>query len=188
MSLIIKDKIAQLKKGYPTVSDKYNVQGGVYVGEDALHFGDALAYGPTTGHYVKLTGAEGQKLAGICLATNVKLANKYPGDNSSKVETLPGEAFNLLVRGFIAVEIADATAAYLEALDMPETTKAEKDAKELAIKEAINSAAVEGAHVYLVDGEFATDGDDDEEVAGAYFMGVAEVVDGAVLAEINYKM
>ena len=58
MGLIIKNKIAQLKKGYPTVSDKYNVQGGIYESDNegtALHFGDLLAYGSATGHYKKLT-------------------------------------------------------------------------------------------------------------------------------------
>ena len=190
MGLIIKDKIAQLKKGYPTVSDKYNVQGGVYEGTDeALYFGDLLAYGTATGHYVKLTDEDTvADLAGICLATNVKLANKYPGDSNSKVETLKGEAFNLLVRGFIAVAIADATAAYNTALAMPETTDEEKKAKKKAKADAIDSAAHEGAPVYLVDGAFATEGEDTEAVPGVYFMGVAEIVDGEVIAEINYKM
>ncbi len=200
MSLIIKDKIAQLKKGYPTVSDKYNVQGGVYVGTntDALHFGDLLAYSGTTGHYRTLTADDAvADLAGICLATNVKLANRYPGDSNAKVETLPGEAFNLLVRGFIAVEIADATATYQAAKtayelvikDKTKTAEEKKAAKatfETAKANAIASAAVEGAPVYLVDGKFAADGED--EVAGAYFMGVAEIIDDEVLAEINYKM
>ena len=34
-SLIIKDKIPQMMKGYPTVSDKYNVAGGIDV---KVHF------------------------------------------------------------------------------------------------------------------------------------------------------
>ena len=192
MGLIIKNKIAQLKKGYPTVSDKYNVQGGIYVGDtDALHFGDLVFTSGVTGHYKKYDttqGATNGTLAGICLATNVKLANRYPGDSNVKVETLKGEAFNLLVRGFVAVEIADATAAYLTALAMPETTKQEKAAKEAAKKAAIDSAAVEGAPVYLVNGELATTGTADQELKDVYFMGVAEIVDGAVVAEINYKM
>lgn len=198
MSLIIKNKIAQLKKGYPTVSDKYNVQGGVYTGEDALHFGDLLAYSGVTGHYKKMTDeSEIADLAGICLATNVKLANRYPGDDNSKVETLPGEAFNLLVRGFIAVAIADATAAYTTAktaydaiiADKTKTAEEKKAAKvtfDAATKTAVDSAAKEGAPVYLVDGAFATTGTD--VVPGAYFMGVAEIVDGEVVAEINYRM
>lgn len=159
MGLIIKNKIAQLKKGYPTVSDKYNVQGGIYEGTDALHFGDLLAYGSATGHYVKLTTSDTvDKLAGICLATNVKLANRYPGDSNASVETVKGEAFNLLVRGFIAVAIADETV----------------------------DAVKEGAQVHLVEGEFATTGG--TVVPGAYFTGVTEIVNGEVLAEVNYRM
>ena len=201
MGLIIKDKIAQLKKGYPTVSDKYNVQGGVYEGTDeALYFGDLLAYGTATGHYVKATSTTTvAQLAGICLATNVKLANKYPGDSNSKVETLKGEAFNLLVRGFVAVAIADATADYqgakedYEAIikDKTKTAEEKKQAKtdfEDAKADVIALAAHEGAPVYFVNGAFATTGTDTDVVPGAYFMGVAEIVDGEVIAEINYKM
>lgn len=190
MSLIIKDKIAQLKKGYPTVSDKYNVQGGIFEAvndNDVLHFGDLVAYGDTTGHYNLLTDEDGiADLAGICLATNVKLANRYPGDSNAKVETLNSEPFNLLVRGFVAVAIANATAAYKTALAMPETTAEEKAAKKTAIDAAVALAAHEGAPVYLVDGEFATTGTN--VVPGAYFMGVAEAVDGEIIAEINYRM
>ena len=191
MGLIIKNKIAQLKKGYPTVSDKYNVQGGIYVGDEALHFGDLVFTSGVTGHYKKYNTAQGATngtLAGICLATNVKLANRYPGDSNAKVETLKGEAFNLLVRGFVAVEIANATAAYETAKAMPETTTAEKKAKKKAIDAAIAMAAIEGAPVYLVNGKLATTGTADQELKDVYFMGVAEIVDGAVVAEINYKM
>lgn len=198
MSLIIKDKIAQLKKGYPTVSDKYNVQGGINEGPAVLHFGDLIAYGTTTGHYVKMpTTGTLANLAGILLATNVKLANRYPGDSNAKVETLEGEPFNLLVRGFVAVAIADATTAYTTAkatydaiiaddTKTAEEKKAAKVAFDTATKNAVASAAHEGASVYLVNGEFATTGTD--VVPGAYFMGVAEVVDGEIIAEINYRM
>lgn len=186
MGLIIKNKIAQLKKGYPTVSDKYNVQGGIYEGTDALYFGDLLAYGDATGHYKKLTTSTVANLAGICLATNVKLANRYPGDSNASVETVKGEAFNLLVRGFIAVAVKNATDAYKTALAKPETNEQEKAEKKTAIDAAVALAAHEGAPVYLVDGEFATTGTN--VVPGAYFMGVSEVVNGEVIAEINYKM
>lgn len=170
MSLIIKNKIAQLKKGYPTVSDKYNVQGGVYEGNDELYFGDLVAYGSATGHYTKLADGTVANIAGICLATNVKLVNKYPGDTEN-VATVKGEAFNLLVRGFVAVEVAVAAEG-----DTP--TQAEIDATIAAIKE--------GAPVYVnANGQFATSG---TALPGAYFMGVAEAKGTAVLAEINYRM
>ena len=186
MGLIIKNKIAQLKKGYPTVSDKYNVQGGIYEDTEALHFGDLLAYGSATGHYKKLTTSDTVKLAGICLATNVKLANRYPGDSNASVETVKGEAFNLLVRGFIAVAVKDATTAYKTALEMPEEKEEQKVAKKKAIDAAIALAGHEGDQVHLVEGEFATTGG--TVVPGAYFTGVTEVVNGEVLAEINYRM
>lgn len=172
MGLIIKNKIAQLKKGYPTVSDKYNVQGGIYEGTDPLYFGDLVAFGTATGHYTKLADNTVANIAGICLATNVKLVNKYPGDTEN-VETVKGEAFNLLVRGFVAVEVAFATAG-----DTP--TQQEIDATIAAIKE--------GGQVYVTaDGKFTAD-NTATAVPGVYFMGVAEAKNNTVLAEINYKM
>ena len=199
MGLIIKNKIAQLKKGYPTVSDKYNVQGGINEGV-ALHFGDLVTYatagnpatqtGATTGHYVKMTAVE-QKLAGIVLATNVKLANKYPGDSNASVETLKGEAFNLLVRGFIAVKVkaADYKTAYEDYVDDP--TEAHKTALEAA-KTAVANKFVEGADAVLaLDGEevvFDVAGQGDDALQGVYFMGVVEFVGDEVIAELNYRM
>jgi len=187
MGLIIKNKIAQLKKGYPTVSDKYNVQGGIYEGTDPLYFGDLVAFGTATGHYTKLADNTVANIAGICLATNVKLVNKYPGDTEN-VETVKGEAFNLLVRGFVAVELAD-SADLTTAKAMPESTAAEKKAKAEAIKAAIDAEIAlvkEGAQVYVdANGKFATAG---TALPGVYFMGVAEAKNNSVLAEINYKM
>lgn len=198
MGLIIKNKIAQLKKGYPTVSDKYNVQGGINEGV-ALHFGDLVTYatagnpaaqtGATTGHYVKMTAIT-EKLAGIVLATNVKLANKYPGDSNASVETLKGEAFNLLVRGFIAVKVlaADYKTAYnAYVADPTEEKKATLEAKKIEVANKF----VEGA-----DAALALDGEEVVfDVAGAgnalqgvYFMGVVEFVGDEVIAEINYRM
>lgn len=199
MGLIIKNKIAQLMKGYPTVSDKYNVQGGIFEkteDNEVLHFGDLVAYGSATGHYTVLEDGTIANLAGICLATNVKLANRYPGDSNAKVETLPGEAFNLLVRGFVAVAIEDATfdaavEAYNEVMEDAEATAAEK-AEAIETFEAAKKAALalttikEGQPVYLAaDGKFATAG---TAVPGAYFMGVAEIINNELVAEINYKM
>lgn len=53
MSLIIKDKIKQLMRGYPTVSDKYNVEGGIIEGTNGVNFGDMVVYGSKTGYYKK---------------------------------------------------------------------------------------------------------------------------------------
>ena len=105
--------IPMSKKGYPTVSDKYNVAGGILEGETAVEFGELVKLGSMPGYYEAITGAVTvDKLAGFILATNVKLADW----NSGKVETLPGEAFNLLLNGFIAVELdAEATIAKIAA-------------------------------------------------------------------------
>ena len=107
MGLIIKDKIPMFMRGYPTVSDKYNVAGGILEGNLVAKFGDLVQFGTQPG-YFKAIGA-GQtidavtKLAGIVLATNVKLAQEWPGEG---VQVNPGEAFNLMVNGFVAIELA----------------------------------------------------------------------------------
>lgn len=106
MSLIIKDKIQMLMRGYPTVSDKYDVAGGVLEGAEGVKFGDVVQFGTTAGYFKAIsatqTAAAITNIAGFVVATNVKLADGFPG---TTVTTLPGEAFNLLVKGFIAVEL-----------------------------------------------------------------------------------
>lgn len=105
MGLIIKDKIPMFMRGYPTVSDKYDVAGGVLTGTNAVQFGDPVKFSATKGYFEKGTGMSAiSELAGFVVATNVKLANEWPGQT---VQTKPGEAFNLLVKGFIAVELAN---------------------------------------------------------------------------------
>ena len=105
MSLIIKDKIQMLMKGYPTVSDKYNVAGGTLVGATAVKFGELVKHSDTTGYYEAITGAtDVDKIAGFVLATNVKLNTVWP---EGGVEVAPNEAFNLLINGYIAVELAE---------------------------------------------------------------------------------
>lgn len=115
MSLIIKDKIKQLMRGYPTVSDKYNVEGGVVEGDTPLAFGDMVAYGSTTGYYKKATALKSvDEIAGFVLATNVKLEDTWCGENKGPV-TYPGEAFNLFMNGFIALSLkSDATVAQIK--------------------------------------------------------------------------
>lgn len=104
MGLIIKDKIQQLMTGYPTVSDKYGIAGGVLEGDEPVKFGDVVAIGSTAGYFTapaNITKAE--QIGGFVVATNVKLTENWPG---TTVQVNPGEAFNLLVNGFIAVELA----------------------------------------------------------------------------------
>lgn len=108
MALIIKDKIPMLKKGYPTVSDKYNVAGGILAGSQKIEFGELVKFSATQpGYYEAITTTVTlADLAGFVVATNVKMA-EWPANEIAY--TYPGEAFNLLVNGFIAVEL-DATA------------------------------------------------------------------------------
>lgn len=107
MALIIKDKIQMLKKGYPTVSDKYNVTGGILAqGSDPVQFGELVAFDPSAkGYYTKIKASlalsDANGIAGFVLATNVKTAS-WPGN---QVLVYGGEAFNLLISGFIAVEL-----------------------------------------------------------------------------------
>lgn len=104
--MIIKDRIPMLKIGYPTVSDKYNVSGAVLAGNTPVKFGQLVKLSATKGYFEAAAGAESvAEIAGFVLATNVKLANEFPG---TEVLIYPGEAFNLLVNGFMAVELDSA--------------------------------------------------------------------------------
>lgn len=104
MGLIIKDKIPMFKVGYPTVSDKYNVTGGVLMGETPVHFGDLVKFSSTKGYYEAITSAvELSDIAGFVLATNVKLNETWPEGN---VLVKPEEAFNLVLPGsYLAIEL-----------------------------------------------------------------------------------
>lgn len=103
MAMILgKDGFEKLKVGYPTRSDKYNVEGGVFDG-DFAEFGDLVVYGTTAGHYLPITGAVTvDKIAGVILATNVKLAS----EPEHKVLTIKGEGFNFLKDGYVALKLA----------------------------------------------------------------------------------
>jgi len=101
--LIIKDKIPMFKIGYPTMSDKYDVAGGMLEGSNDVEFGDLVKFGSVTGNYAYAGGGVSAvtELAGFVVATNVKLADYF----TNEVKTKPGEAFNLLVGGFLAVKL-----------------------------------------------------------------------------------
>lgn len=107
MNLIIKDKIPMFKRGYPTVSDKYNVAGAVLEGDYPAKFGEIVKLGSAAGYFQAVNASNRvsgvNQVGGIVVATNVKLAQEWPGSN---VQVNPGEAFNLLINGFIAVELA----------------------------------------------------------------------------------
>lgn len=97
MGLIINKRIPMLMKGYPTVSDKYNVAGATLVGTDPVYFGDLVKFSSQKGFFEAIgTGvADVTEIAGFVLATNVKLAS----DDNVTVPTKPGESFNLALGG-----------------------------------------------------------------------------------------
>ena len=114
MGLIINKTIPMLKKGYPTVSDKYNVAGGILGGSDPVAFGELVKKGSTAGYFEKASSISNvADICGFALATNVKLTENWPG---TTVQVNPGEPFNLLIGGFIAIELdSDATVSYITA-------------------------------------------------------------------------
>ena len=103
MAMIIKDKLQMLMKGFPTVSDKYNVLPAVLDGTAPVNFGDVVVYCTTDGYYTKpATITAAAEVAGFVVATNVKVPENYPG---TVVQVNPGEAFNLLHSGYLAIEL-----------------------------------------------------------------------------------
>lgn len=108
MGLIIKKKLPMLLAGYPTVSDKYGVQGGILGGSTAAHYGDVLVFGSEQGEYeVAAAGATAAEVAGIVLATNIKLVRQFPGGSNATNATFEvGEALNVCINGYIAVPVA----------------------------------------------------------------------------------
>ena len=155
MGLIIKKSVQKLLKGFPTVSDKYDVQGGMLGGTVAAHFGDVVVFGSAAGEYKVPTStisAVGD-IAGLVVGTNVKLATTYPAGPSVEVETAVGEGFNLLLRGYLAVE-----------LDAPTVANIKEGA---AVAVILNTASKYG-HLTTHGETGATD------VPGWYFTGVYE--------------
>lgn len=110
MSMILNDHIAKLKKGYPTVSDKYDVSGGILGGSAAVEVGTVLALTEQSGVFAPAVAATTvDKIAGIALAPNVKLTDIWSGDRRTMV--FPGEAVNLCFNGLFAVEVGTEVAA-----------------------------------------------------------------------------
>ena len=159
MGLIINDKIKKFIPGYPTVSDKYNVSGAVLAGEDPVEFGDLVGYSSTKGYFEKLkTVTRAEDVAGIVLATNVKLNLAWPeGD----IKTLPGEAFNLLVNGFIAVKLD---------------------------KAAVEASVLPNKQVYVTStATLTTEDDGNFALPGVVFTGEVEKQGEDIIAEIYVK-
>ena len=159
MAMIIKDKLQMLMKGFPTVSDKYNVLPAVLDGTAPVNFGDVVVYSTTNGYYTKPTTiTAAAQVAGFVVATNVKLPENYPG---TTIQVNPGEAFNLLHSGYIAV-----------ALDAGATDANVAAGKKVAV---------------LPNGKITTSGTATAiDLDGVVFTGTKETVGGVKLAEI-YK-
>lgn len=163
MGLILKDKIPMFKVGYPTVSDKYNITGGVLTGETPVKFGDLVKFSATKGYYEAITSAVTvADIAGFVLATNVKLATEWPATEDS-VKVLPGEAFNLVLPGsYLAIEL-DTTAV---------ETNVKANAKVYAIPATGKCTTVSASNL---------------ELPGVVFTGMVEKHGETLVAEIYVK-
>lgn len=158
MSLIYgKSGIQKLMVGYPTVSDKYDVGPAVLEGSAAAYPGDVVMFGSASGSYLPASSlSDANEVAGIVLATNVKVPSSYPAEKGP-VPFQPGEAFGLLVRGFVAVKLDE---------------------------DAVLADAKEGAKVYLTAaGKVTTVSTDNIEMPWK-FMGITEMHGDDKIAEI----
>lgn len=150
MGLIINKKINKLMKGYPTVSDKYNVAGGVNYGSTDIAFGDVVKLTGVPGQYEKATLSASSDIAGICLATNVKTALTYPAGNTANV-VKQYEAFNLFLNGYVAVELDSSIMTETKAAVAKLTT----DTTAVAGKDYYSREASTAGAGYLNDGSYA---------------------------------
>ncbi len=156
MSMFIKTQIPLFKKGYPTVSDKYNVFGGILEGTSAdVPFGTVVAYGSTAGYYKKATSLSAiTQVAGIALATNVKLTAVWPDDGSTAASYKAKEAINLLTSGFIAVEL-DSSVVIVTAAAVAAVGAATTDVAVVSTKTYYTRASSAAGAGYLNDGTYA---------------------------------
>ena len=163
MGLIIKKSLKKLLAGYPTVSDKYGVQGGVLGGSTAAHYGDLLVYTGTQGEYaVAAAGAKAADIAGIALATNIKLVRQFPGGSNAENATFEvGEAINLCINGYVAVPVALAGST---------------------------PAIAEGGQVYLDANGKLSDDTGATALTGWTFTGVYETTGSVTVAEIKFNI
>ena len=112
MGLILNQSLKKLTKGYPTRTAKEQVEGGIVASTSANVLpGEIVCFTSTAGEFTATFSAA--KIAGIALATNVKLVTEYPGE-SKDAPFCPGEAINLMISGYIAVALANAAAEIKE--------------------------------------------------------------------------
>lgn len=152
MGLIIKDKLQALIAGYPTVSDKYNVAGGILAGTDPVLFGELVKVTGTPGYFEKAENLTAvTEIGGFALGTNVKLAQDWPGNG---VRYNPGEAFNLMINGFIAAEL-DANASVENKDAIPCVAAASTDTTVQTGKTYYTRTSSSAGAGYLNDGTYA---------------------------------
>jgi hypothetical protein len=163
MGLIIKDKLPMFIVGFPTVSDKYNVTGGLLSGTSPVKFGELVMF-DGSGYFKKVASASAvSEIAGFVLGTNVKVAEGFA---TNVVQVNPGEAFNLTLPGsYLAVEF------------------------EHVGESAVAIAPRSKVYVDLADGTLH-DGDDSAayvELPGVEFTGAWEEQGSKLVAEIYVK-
>lgn len=107
MGLIYSTKLPMFRLGYPTVSDKYNVSGGVLATTEkaGVPYGTILMNTSAAGEYAPFDGKDVATIAGPMVAVNVKLADPF----TDLVKVMPGEACSLMLDGYIALKLADGT-------------------------------------------------------------------------------
>lgn len=173
MGLILNNKIKKLQKGYPTRTAKEQVEGGVLGGDYELAPGQLVAFGSQAGEYAAVNASatitDEKDVAGIALATNVKLVTEYPGE-SKDATYKPGEAINLMISGYVAVALTGLSASSITGT-VP--TEAEKAIAEAAVKAAVE----EGKAVTCgTNGSFGASG----VILNAVYTGIYEVVGSKV--------
>ena len=105
MLIIGKDGFNKLQKGYEVNASDIKVR-AFTVAADAttgIAAGELLAYTDKSQVYKAVSGTS-DKIAGICLATNVKTDIMFP-QSTTDVKFMPGEKGGCLVRGEVAVAL-----------------------------------------------------------------------------------
>lgn len=105
--LILNGAIESLTKGYPTRVAPSDTTVPATLSKDSAdgHFGDLVTF--ADGYFKVIdsttTITKAEEIAGVLLATNVKLVTDFLGD--SDPITKGGEAFNLCTIGYVALEL-----------------------------------------------------------------------------------
>ena len=170
MGLIIKNKLPSLMRGYPTISDKYDVAPAVLEGSTTVAAGSPVALGSTAGRYTAFgASAAITDFAGFVLASNVKVPNTYPASTVDQTYS-EGEAFNLMIKGFIAVPVK---------LGDAETISNGQQAYIMVGGVAAGAITISG-HTEASGSATA--------LPGVYYTGLTETVNGQLLAEISFNL